>query len=125
MAHSVLWTTRQAVMQTPPHVESLFIPDKKRSKNYVFQTFLYAAIMCRKQPTMKIAPALLYIHRAATETYSPVIQMGEPRKPKEAVEDFSKYEKEYRERLQGLLEEIFNPEKIIYPNRNHRKMYLL
>ncbi len=44
---------------TPPHVESLFIPDKKRS-NYVFQTFLYAAIMCRKQPTMKIAPALLY-----------------------------------------------------------------
>ena len=62
---------------TPPHVESLFIPDKKRS-NYVFQTFLYAAIMCRKQPTMKIAPALLYIHRAATETYSPVIQMGEP-----------------------------------------------
>lgn len=95
---------------TPPHVESLFIPDKKRS-NYVFQTFLYAAIMCRKQPTMKIAPALLCIHRAATETYSPVIQMGEPRKPKEAVEDFSKYEKEYRERLQGLLEEIFNPEK--------------
>ena len=95
---------------TPPHVESLFIPDKKRS-NYVFQTFLYAAILCRKQPTMKIAPALLYIHRAATETYSPVIQMGEPRKPKEAVEDFSKYEKEYRERLQGLLEEIFNPEK--------------
>lgn len=95
---------------TPPHVESLFIPDKKRS-NYVFQTFLYAAIMCRKQPTMKIAPALLYIHRAATETYSPVIQMGEPQKPKEAVEDFSKYEKEYRERLQGLLEEIFNPEK--------------
>ena len=95
---------------TPPHVESLFIPDKKRS-NYVFQTFLYAAIMCSKQPTMKIAPALLYIHRAATETYSLVIQMGEPRKPKEAVEDFSKYEKEYRERLQGLLEEIFNPEK--------------
>lgn len=95
---------------TPPNVESLFVPDKKRS-NYVFQTFLYAAILCRKQPTMKIAPALLYIHRAATATYSPVIQMGEPRKPKEAVEDFSNYEKEYRERLQGLLEEIFHPEK--------------
>lgn len=93
---------------TPPNVESLFIPDKKRS-NYVFQTFLYAAIMCRKQ-TLKVAPALLYIHRAATETYSPVIQMGEPRKPKEPVEDFSKYEEEYRERLQALLEEIFNPE---------------
>lgn len=94
---------------TPPNVESLFVPDKKRS-NYVFQTFLYAAIMCRRQ-TLKVAPALLYIHRAATETYSPVIQMGEPRKPKEPVEDFSKYEEEYRERLQILLEEIFNPEE--------------
>lgn len=94
---------------TPPNVESLFVPDKKRS-NYVFQTFLYAAIMCRKQ-TLKVAPALLYIHRAATESYSPVIQMGEPRKPKEPVEDFSKYEEEYRERLQILLEEIFNPEE--------------
>lgn len=32
---------------TPPNVASLFVPDKKRS-NYVFQTFLYAAIVCRK-----------------------------------------------------------------------------
>lgn len=93
---------------TPPNVESLFIPDKKRS-NYIFQTFLYAAIMCRKQP-LKVAPSLLYIHRAATETYSPVIQIGEPRKAKEPVNDFSKNEKEFRERLQALLEEIFNPE---------------
>lgn len=93
---------------TPPNVESLFVPDKKRS-NYVFQTFLYAAIMCRQQP-LKVAPSLLYIHRAATETYSPVIQMGEARKSKEPVEDFSIYEKEFRERLQILLEEIFNPD---------------
>ena len=93
---------------TPPNVKSLFTPDKKRS-NYVFQTFLYAAIMCRKQ-SLKVAPSLLYIHRAATETYSPVIQMGEPRKPKEPVEDFSIYETEFRERLQVLLEDIFNPE---------------
>lgn len=95
---------------TPPNVESLFVPDKKRS-NYVFQTFLYAAIMCRRQP-LKVAPSLLYIHRAATETYSPVIQMGEARKPKEPVEDFSIYEKEFRERLQILLEEIFNPDTV-------------
>lgn len=93
---------------TPPNVESLFVPDKKRS-NYIFQTFLYAAIMCRKQP-LRVAPSLLYIHRAATETYSPVIQIGEARKAKEPVDDFSKYEQEFRERLQTLLEEIFNPE---------------
>lgn len=93
---------------TPPNVASLFIPSKNRS-NYVFQTFLYAAIVCRKQP-LKVAPSLLYIHQAATETYSPVIQMGEPRKPKEPVDDFSQYEAEFREQLQSLLEEIFQPE---------------
>lgn len=93
---------------TPPNVESLFIPDKKRS-NYVFQTFLYAAIMCRQQP-LKVAPALLYIHRAGSETYSPVIQMGEARKTKEPIEDFSIYETEFRQRLLNLLEDIFNPD---------------
>lgn len=31
---------------TPTNVQSLFIPDKKRS-NYVFQTFLYASIVCK------------------------------------------------------------------------------
>lgn len=94
---------------TPPNVASLFIPDKKRS-NYVFQTFLYAAIVCRQQ-SLKVAPSLLYIHRAAADTYSPVIQMGEARKPKEPVTDFSLYETEFRERLQTLLEEIFHPDR--------------
>lgn len=98
---------------TPANVESLFIPDKKRS-NYVFQTFLYASIVCRKlrekNDIRKVAPALLYIHRAASEEYSPVIQMGEPRKPKEPVEDFSIHEDEFRARLKDLLETIFNPD---------------
>ena len=92
----------------PPSVESLFIPDKKRS-NYVFQTFLYASIMSRKQ-NMKVAPSLLYIHRAASEDYSPVICLKEGRKEAEAVTDFSIYEDEFREGLQKLLDEIFHPE---------------
>lgn len=36
--------------------------------------------------------------------------MGEPRKEKEAVEDFSQYENLFRENLNQLLEVIFNPE---------------
>lgn len=93
---------------TPPSVESLFVPDKKRS-NYVFQTFLYAAIMCRMQP-LKVAPSLLYIHKAASENYSPVICLKEPRKDASQVTDFSYYETDFRERLQGLLDEIFHPD---------------
>lgn len=90
----------------PANIEQLFTPSETRP-NYIFQTFLYAAIMSRKQPLM-VAPALLYIHRAASESYSPVIEMGEPRKPKIPVNNFAFLEDEFRERLQALLEEIFD-----------------
>lgn len=90
----------------PANIEQLFTPSETRP-NYIFQTFLYAAIMSRKQPLM-VAPALLYIHRAASESYSPVIEMGEPRKPKIPVNNFAFFEDEFRERLQALLEEIFD-----------------
>jgi hypothetical protein len=93
---------------TAPSVASLFIPDKKRS-NYIFQTFLYAAIMSRKQ-NLKVSPALLYIHRAASENYSPVICLKEARQPEVPVTDFSQYEEEFRNELGKLLSEIFNPE---------------
>ena len=95
----------------PANVESLFVPDKKRS-NYVFQTFLYSALVCKKLreagKAEKVAPALLYIHKAAADDYAPVVQMGESRKPKEPVDNFSIYEDEFRTYLNQLLEEIFN-----------------
>ena len=94
--------------KTPANIEQLFIPAEGRP-NYIFQTFLYAAIMSRKQ-SLKVAPALLYIHRAANESYSPVIEIGEPRKPKIPVNNFAFFEDEFRERLQRLLEEIFGTE---------------
>ena len=97
----------------PANVESLFIPDKKRS-NYVFQTFLYSALVCKKLRDAgkeeEVAPALLYIHRASAEDYAPVVQLGESRQPKVPVENFSIYEKEFREHLNNLLEAIFNPQ---------------
>ena len=97
----------------PANVESLFIPDKKRS-NYIFQTFLYASLICKqlreKNDSRKVAPALLYIHRAASADYSPIVRMGEPRKSKEEVTDFAQHEEEFRGRLKELSEEIFHPD---------------
>lgn len=95
--------------KTPESIEQLFAPADNRP-NYIFQTFLYAAIMCRKQG-LKVAPSLLYIHRAASESYSPVIEMGAPRQPKVPVNNFAFYEDEFRERLSALLQEIYNPEE--------------
>ena len=103
----------------PANIEQLFTPSETRP-NYIFQTFLYAAIMSRKQLLM-VAPALLYIHRAASESYSPVIEMGEPRKPKIPVNNFAFFEDEFRERLQALLEEIFDEKELFTQTEDIKK----
>ncbi len=94
--------------KTPEDIEQLFTPADNRA-GYIFQTFLYAAIMCGKQ-SLKVAPSLLYIHRAANDDYSPVIEMGPPRH-KTPVTNFAFYEDEFRERLKNLLQEIYNVEE--------------
>lgn len=105
--------------KTPENIKQLFTPSDGRP-NYIFQTFLYASIMCRKQ-SLKVAPSLLYIHRAASETYSPVIEMGEARQPKIPVNNFAFYEDEFRERLQTLLQEIYNPEEAFTQTEDIKK----
>lgn len=90
----------------PVDVKQLFTPAEDRP-GYVLQTFLYAAILCKKQP-LKVAPSLLYIHKAASENYSPVIEMGEPRKDKAPINNFAFIEDEFREYLYALLQDIYN-----------------
>ncbi len=104
--------------QTPRNIEQLFTPAEERP-NYIFQTFLYALIICRKQ-NLKVAPSLLYIHRAASESYSPIIEMGEPRQPKIPINNFAFYEEEFREKLQKLLHEIFD-DKIPFTQTKEKK----
>lgn len=90
------------------NIEALFTPAEKRP-NYILQTFLYAAIMTHKQG-MPVAPSLLYIHKAASADYSPVIMMGEAYKEKKVISNFSEYDEEFRAYLKKLLEEIFHPD---------------
>jgi hypothetical protein len=65
--------------------------------------------MTRQQQYI-VAPSLLYIHKAAGDDYSPVIQMGE-RSSKAPVNNFSLLEDDFRERLEVLLKEIFSKER--------------
>lgn len=94
------------IPKTPENIEQLFTPSHGRP-NYIFQAFIYSTIMCHKQ-SLNVAPALLYIHKAASEEYIPIIEMGPARK-KEPVDNFTIYEQEFSERLQSLLEEIYDP----------------
>ena len=64
--------------------------------------------MCRQQP-LKVAPALLYIHKAANESYSPVIEYGKG-KEKISLYNFAQLEDSFAEHLKTLLTEIFNPD---------------
>lgn len=95
------------VPKSPENIEQLFIPSANRP-GYIFQTFLYAAIVCRQQP-LKVAPSLLYIHKAASESYLPVIKIGSY-KQKVEVTNFAFYEEKFRKLLNELLNEIFNKE---------------
>ena len=95
------------IPKTLANIEQLFTPSDTRP-NYIFQTFVYASIVCNGEPSCKVAPSLLYIHRASSGDYSPVVQIGEPRKPKKDVDNFMPYREEFLERLTELLAEIFN-----------------
>ena len=92
-------------------IEALFTPAKDR-KYHIFQAFLYASIICGKLrgegKNVPVAPALYYIPNSYDSSYRPEIMIGG--KQVESVSDFAtQFEKEYREYLQKLLEEIFNP----------------
>lgn len=92
--------------KTAANIEELFTPSDDRP-GYIFQTFLYSAIMNRNQ-SYKVAPSLLYIHKASSDEYSPVVEMGEPKKGKIPVDNFSLVEDEFRKQLKSLIEEIFD-----------------
>lgn len=98
--------------ETVKSIESLFVPDEKRP-NYALQTFIYASILNKQlkdegKPT-KVAPALFYIHRAAADDYSPFIHIKSGRETR-VVDDFDKYDQDFRQLFYQLIDEIFDVE---------------
>lgn len=85
----------------------------KRRDGRIFQTFLYASVMCHKQ-AKKVSPGLLLIHRAASNDFSTDILFG-----KEKVSDFSELDADFREHLQALLFEIFDT-NVPFKQTEHR-----
>ncbi len=86
-------------------LESLFTPDEKRP-GYILQILLYADLLLRKGKARHVTPSLLYIHRAANEDYSPIVSID-----KTDVTDFADYRDEFENRLEQLLNEIFDRNK--------------
>jgi len=93
--------------RNPESVEALFENSANRS-SYIFQIFLYSIILKKKNPEVRIAPQILYIHKAAKDDYSPVITFG-TFKQKKDVDDIGEYEAYFREKLNELLSRLFDP----------------
>lgn len=89
--------------ETAQHMEQLIRPSERRP-SYIFQIFLYAWVMSEEQ-RRPVSPALFFVHKSHAEDYDPTVEFGRQR-----VTDFAPYKEEFRQTLQGVLEELFNPE---------------
>lgn len=91
-------------------VEAVFDPAKIEShSDYFLQTMLYSSILSEDPAYQKrISPCLLYPAHARSENYDPTLQLG-TNKGKAPIKDINIYKEEFKERLQALTSEIFNP----------------
>lgn len=89
------------------NIDELFEDTDKRA-SHVFQTFVYADIISDQQDKYKVAPSLLYIHKAADKEYSPIIQMGS--RPSVDITNFEMVKSEFSKKLTALIKEIFEEE---------------
>lgn len=116
-----------------PDIASIFSSEKiSNHSDYYLQTMLYSTILrsMTKPITVKgkefpalnkaneaVKPFLLFIQRYEDQKESP-LKIGSYSNTKE-IEDIAEYEGEFRENLQLLLEEIFNPEIDFHPTEKN------
>lgn len=86
-----------------PALDNLFVRTGQY-QHYVFQTMLYAGIIAESQ-TSPVAPCLFFVHRAATDEYTPYITLD-----KKQLLDIREYRDGFDERLRQLVADIFNPD---------------
>lgn len=104
------YKTGKSMTSTPVDVDDIFTDEKlsEKHKDYYLQTFLYASIV-KHHPLLNpaqlpVSPALLFIQQTAGEDYDPTLLLE-----KEKVLDIGEYDAKFKENLQQLLSEIYNP----------------
>ena len=110
--------------KTIDSVEEIFDPANitKKHSDYYLQTLLYATIL-EENPNLinfplsegteggsPISPALIFIQHTSGDNYDPTLCFG-----KEPISDIRQYKDEFKQRLQQLLEEIFDPSQTFPP----------
>jgi hypothetical protein len=95
--------------QEPRSVDDLFETEGKRA-SYIFQIFLYSAILQKNNPENKVKPQILYINAAAKKDYSLDVKIGEARK-KEIVSEILPYMDDFSNNLDNTFKNLFDETK--------------
>jgi len=99
-----------------PDVEAIFKPESlKNHSDYFLQAFLYAHIY-RTKSTAAVSPCLLFIQHASSENFDPTLIIGQT-----PVADIAEVSTEFMDRLQALIDEIFNPALPFLPTDDHNR----
>ena len=87
-------------------VEAIFAQESlKDHSDYYLQAFLYSHIVRRKSKNKPVAPALLFIQHAGGDDYNPTLCLG-----REPVNDIATVSESYMEKLDGIINDMFNPD---------------
>ena len=86
-------------------VDAIFQPENIHNHaDYYLQTFVYADIISRQQPSKrKVSPALLFIQHSGGEDYDPTLYFGQER-----INDIANYSMRFNELLEQVVSEIFS-----------------
>lgn len=103
-------------------VEEIFAGNdiSKKHTDYFFQTMVYAMIIRHQQEinpgSLPVSPALIFIQQASGKDYDPTLTLG-----KDKIIDIEDYLTDFKERLQHLLSEIFDPNTAFSPATDHAR----
>ena len=87
-------------------VEAIFAQESlKDHSDYYLQAFLYSHIVRRESKNKPVAPALLFIQHAGGDDYNPTLCLG-----REPVNDIATVSESYMEKLDGIINDMFNPD---------------
>ena len=93
-----------------PDIDAIFDPQNiKDHSDYYLQAFLYSHIV-RRDTSLPVSPALLFIQHAAAEDYDPTLNIG-----KEPVRDIANVTERFMQLLQEKISEVFNPDLAFTP----------
>ncbi len=96
-------------------VDAIFQPENIHNHaDYYLQTFVYADIISRQQPSKrKVSPALLFIQHSGGEDYDPTLYFGQER-----INDIAKYSMRFNELLEQVVSEIFSKDNPFRPTND-------